>query len=390
MMLIILICLFILIYLATKPPPEQPPVPKAASGAPAPKRPPVPQAPKRPPAPPAPPATPTELLRLQTLVNTFRDDSNQWELLLAVGDIYRKGAFPRYLPNEELAMRCFKLAAMCPDGQVAGMGQSKYIETYDDPINIIDQAGKKLPVEYGLQICQIAETAIKHTPWSMFQKPREIKKPAPTQEPTQAHTPALIAFKSDAQNVHDHAITKATLHNLENLKDNTKLEDSTQAIKTQINKLDLDEKTKSDAIRVIDNLSSTKHSNFDTSEKDTLALVWKKIQTQESPQLRDNLIETLTKQLASSIEYGHVVCSSGKITRIMGTLDGTLNENAVRPMWAIRDELGNLAAKLRNEYNSEERMRQEFQTQVKKEYIDKLGMSAKIIEPLIDEYILGF
>ena len=377
MMLIILICLFILIYLATKPPPafNGPPAPKAFNGPPAPKA-----------TPPTPPTQPTELLRLQTLVNTFRDDSNQWELLLAVGDIYRKGAFPRYLPNEELAMRCFKLAAMCPDGQVAGMGQSKYIETYDDPINIIDQAGKKLPVEYGLQICQIAETAIKHTPWSMFQKPREIKKPTPTQATTQVP----IDYKSDAQNVHDHAITKATLHNLENLKDNTKLEDSTQAIKTQINKLDLDEKTKSDAIRVIDNLSSTKHSNFDTSEKDTLALVWKKIQTQESPQLRDNLIETLTKQLASSIEYGHVVCSSGKITRIMGTLDGTLNENAVRPMWAIRDELGNLAAKLRNEYNSEERMRQEFQTQVKKEYIDKLGMSAKIIEPLIDEYILGF
>jgi hypothetical protein len=383
MILIILICIFILIYLATRPvspkgtqgPPKAPPkAPKAPQEAPV--------------APVAPVAHPTEVLRLENILKVYSEDPTKWDLLITIGDIYRKGAFPRFLPNEELAMRCFKLAAMCPDGQVAGMGQSKYIETYDDPINIVDQAGKKLPTEYGIQICQVAETAIKSIPWSMFQKPREIKKPEAAQLPQLPQL--LIDYKNDSQNVHDHAITKTTLSNLENLKETTKLENPTQLIKSQIDKLELDEKTKTNAIRVIDNLSSNKHSTFNTSEQDTLKMVWNKIQKQESPQLRNNLTETLVKQLASSVEYGHVVCSSGKITRIMSTLDGTLNENVARPMWAIRNELGHLATKIRNEYNNEERMRQEFQNQVKKEYVDKLGMSSKIIEPLINEYLLGF
>lgn len=389
--LVILVSLVILLFAAILAPSKVAPVPAPVSQAP----PPAPQVPQAPPpqalAPKVPqsqaPIIEPELQRLQTLVTTLIQNPTQWDILIAVGDIYRKGAFPRYLPNEELAMRCFKLAAMCPDGQVAGLGQSKYIEAYDDPINILDKAGKKLPVEYGLQTCQLAEIAIKSTPWQMFEKPKEIKKTQPSLPPQILQLPH---YKNDSQNVHDHSITKATLKNLEKLESHNIDNIDKKKIKEEINKLDLNETIKKDAIRVIDNLSLTKHSSFNKSEQDTLKMVWKKIQTQESPQLRANLTETLVQQLANSIENGHIVCSSGKITRIMGTLDGTLNETTARPMWAIRDELGYLASKIRNDYNSEERMRQEFEKQVRKEYIDKLGMSENIMQPLIDEYILGF
>jgi hypothetical protein len=81
----------------------------------------------------------------------------------------------------------------------------------------------------------------------------------------------------------------------------------------------------------------------------------------------------------------------------MGTLDGVSNE-VTRPMWAVREELGSKAAKIREEMTEKygdtpeagRRMQEEFAKQVKEEYIQKLGMSQKIIDPLISEYSLGF
>ena len=346
--------------------------------------------------------SPPEIERLKHLVNTYEQDTNKWDIIITIGDIYRKGAFPRFLPNEELAMRCFKIAAMCPDGKIAGMGQSKYIEAYDDPINILDKAGKKLPIEYGYKICELAENTIKTMPWQMFEKPKMQKRKEP--EPINLDTLELpiIArvpfYKSDAQNVHDHGITKATLKNIEDLEKLKDLQINMDDIKKEIENTKLEEKTKQDALRVLDNLSSHTHSSFNTSEQDTLKMVWNKIKQENSEELRSNLTETLTQQLASGIENGHVVCSSGKITRIIGTLDGTINENTSRPMWAIRDEIATLAAKTRDEMiknygdslATDEKTIKEFTKRVKEEYVDKLGMSGKIIEPLIDEYMLGF
>jgi len=51
-----------------------------------------------------------------------------------------------------------------------------------------------------------------------------------------------------------------------------------------------------------------------------------------------------------------------------------------RPMWVIRDEISNLASKLRNN-------KKEFEHSVKKTYIDELKMDPSIIQPIIDEYI---
>jgi len=158
---------------------------------------------------------------------------------------------------------------------------------------------------------------------------------------------------------------------------------------------ELNSKTKEEALHVIDDLKDFDHSAFNISEKSSLKLVWEKINN--SSDMKENLVETLAKQLSSTIENGHVVCSSGKITRIMSTLDGFSNEVA-RPMWALREEIGNKAAKIREDMTQQygdmpeagRRMREEFAQSVKDEYVKKLGMQEKIIDPLISEYELGF
>ena len=121
------------------------------------------------------------------------------------------------------------------------------------------------------------------------------------------------------------------------------------------------------------------------TETEALQLVWNKINNQTDTNKKSNMIEILAKQLDSGIENGHVVCSSGKISRIIGTLDGIDDEMvASRPIWAIRDEIATLASKIRDgRYVNPQN---EFQQQAYKLYINDLNLDINIINPIIEEY----
>jgi len=131
---------------------------------------------------------------------------------------------------------------------------------------------------------------------------------------------------------------------------------------------------------------------YDTTEVNALRGVWNTIKTSEH---RENLVETLAKQLASGVENGGTVCSSGKIARIVSTLDGTSNIITSRPMWVVREEIASLAAKIREEYASREDEDEDvavrhFEQRVKDEYVEKLGMNPALIEQIVQEYAAGF
>jgi hypothetical protein len=77
-----------------------------------------------------------------------------------------------------------------------------------------------------------------------------------------------------------------------------------------------------------------------------------------------------------------------------------------KPMWAIREEIGTLASKIRERILArggnirdryergdqmvENEMKSRFKVEVYRTYVDLLGMSKDIIDPLIDEYIAYF
>jgi hypothetical protein len=360
---------------------------------------------------------PPEIQRLNEQLAEFESDTTKWDILIAIGDIYRKGAYPRFLPNEDLAIRIYKMGAMCPNGQIAGIAQSKYVETMNDPIKSYDRAGVALPETVGIKICTLAETVIQTTPWHLFEKPRMHKAepvaiPAPIgfnddfEELIQRITGnnnTIPEYRIDSQNVHDHGVTKITNYNIDNLKKNVDIrtlnnkENEIEHVRNAIlSHNELDAKTKEEALHVIDKLNDFKHSSFDVTERDALVMVWDNINKADS-ELKSNLTETLAKQLSSSIENGSIVCSSGKITRIMSTLDGVSNEST-KPMWAIKEELANTASKIRDDMTKQygdtpeagKYMREQFSKDVKDLYIGKLGMNEKIINPLISEYEMGF
>jgi len=129
-----------------------------------------------------------------------------------------------------------------------------------------------------------------------------------------------------------------------------------------------------------------KHGTFDITESDALSLIWNKINKEKDTIKKSNMIEILAKQLDSGVENGHVVCSSGKISRIIGTLDG-IDDTIVqsRPIWAIREEISNLAGNIMN--SNIRNPQQEFKHKVEKTYIEELHLDPNIINPIIEEYI---
>ena len=373
---------------------------------------------------------PPEFIKLNDLLLEFTRD-HLWDNVIAIGDVYKNGAYPRFKSNKYMALDCYKVAAMSPDCEVAGIAQVKYIETLSENIQEIDNVGEDLPVYFGIETCNIAKEIINNTPYNSFLRPKSkrnnlfndtITHPQPQQYAayTREHNrrnQAVHVYKNDLQNVHDHSVTNIIKKNVDNLKksaDNITSQqddnvhdvgDNVQeaqdvggnvqdvggnvqdvVLKSIIEHPEISESVKGSAMIVLNNLNSKdKHGTFDVTETEALQLVWNKINNQTDTNKKSNMIEILAKQLDSGIENGHVVCSSGKISRIIGTLDGIDDEMvASRPIWAIRDEIATLASKIRDgRYVNPQN---EFQQQAYKLYINDLNLDINIINPIIEEY----
>lgn len=380
---------------------------------------------------------PPEIHSLENLLASICTSPSgcRWDSLIAIGDFYQRGSFPRFLPNPDVAMQCYRMAALSPDAHSAGIAQTKYIEARTTQIAPEDRSGVPLPEHFGEQACAQAYAAFVNTPLSAFEKPvaprrqeeeDQSRRPPPPPHPEQNRPrfhdlygddnydleeilaniyfpppprAGVPAYKHDPQNVHDHAISSATDHNLQLLREEEertkqRAGDNGNLIKNVergvLASEDLTPEQRADALHVLHTLGDNVHSKYGVSERDALASVWNKIQASDN---KDNLTETLAKQLASGVEAGSAVCSSGKIARIVSSLDGVSNEATARPMWVVREELGSLAAKVRDDAggnDDEDRLKHEFGQRAREEYITRLGMSPGVVEPLIEEYSYGF
>jgi hypothetical protein len=201
---------------------------------------------------------------------------------------------------------------------------------------------------------------------------------------------------NDLQNVHDHSVTHATRHILENIEKNDKNDrNSRPEIESALLDSALNDDDKIKALAVLDSLTTkTHHTSFKMTETDALNAVWSKIQGMDES-MKSNVTETLLHQLASGVENGHVVCSTGKIARFVSALDGLGNDKVkLRPMWAVRDELGTMASKKRGldgEYSEDrlQELRREFVDEATALYCTDLGLKPSIMEPLISMYADG-
>ncbi len=198
----------------------------------------------------------------------------------------------------------------------------------------------------------------------------------------------------DPQNVHDSQVLGTIRHSLNNLRKVTTFttipNQSYNEIKNYIARLKNSDK-KRDALvsleKVVNN--TTPLSSLDATELDALNLVWNRIKSFDL-ETADNLKETLFEELASMQEHGTTVCSTGRFTRIVDTLNGVDEAVSIKPTYAINEEMLGRAAKIRSDMlinvDEIERGLLERGTSTKQNEFDD-NLKNTIINTLHDEYV---
>lgn len=371
--------------------------------------------------------------------------SQRWSSALSLARIYSRGSYPEFRPNVGLALLILGQIARCDDPDAAGEAQALYVDVRLHPVSSADVAGEALPKEFGEAVVLAAKKINHGTTHSQRPRCKAVKKipqktaPAPDQpqppprdiervepvhqltraEPRIVRRPSRVRARTrpvlqiqvpedddvvvppealdprvDPQNVHEHSVAAATKVELLAL---LKKHGSIQLLPV----LEL----AGNAKKVFESLSSQKHSAFGVSEQEALALVHAEITSHIH---KYNLEETLLQRLNDCIEGGKLVCSTGKITRIVSTLQGLEGSSRMRPIYAVKEELASMAAHVRErilsdvspqekrsyaEGNSEDlsaSMRTEFERQAMKQYVGELLMSQEVIAPLVSLYSQGF
>jgi hypothetical protein len=404
-----------------------------------------------------------EIETLRSLVSEFkfnlnnpRRNTDPYMQLITAGDVYARGGYPRFVPNEEMALQLFRIASMYAEGHTAGMAQMRFIETREYPLITQDRVGRALDPSFGESLCMLATQYNKmnrHVISAPQNKPkipqhwlseqfntnnvnnnnqvemtggrRRLATPAAVQQVN--NRVAAVPVTAGAQNVHDHAVVQIMKKNVHALHTSSTIWNNThnvrsgdeveaQVIDQVLTDPELSPMEKEHALAVIARLGADINDSMGLSEMDALTAVWNHITngSVKDKQLQKTLKNTLGKQLASGVENGHVVCSTGRFGRIYATLDGIettalTNRAQIRPMAAVKVEIGTLASHIRDTvmkeaspmevevYNNSqgstilaERMKREFNRQVDIIYVKELGLNKILLQPIMQPYIDAF
>jgi hypothetical protein len=344
-----------------------------------------------------------EIQDLQTYLDDFRAHEDRWGNLLAMGDIYKAGVYPRYRRNTALALECYRAATLSPDPRIAGLAQAKYMDARMHALLDDANAGDNLPEGLGILACQVAHTRLRRRPVVLSSRPLS--------QVVVRGLPRPVVPRGDAQNVHDHSVVKVIHQNLKTLETSKTDPECVERVRDCVLNLpDLSPDDKAKALMTLDDLNDKHvHSSFGVTETEALGRAWARIQENKDQTTRKNLEEMLGRQLASAVENGHVVCSTGKISRIVDTFQGITDDlTTTRPMSAVTEELASLASRVREDclktcgasdriaYESgqnatlESDMKNTFKERAIQTYVDGLGMSSEVLSPLIESFMDAF
>lgn len=227
-------------------------------------------------------------------------------------------------------------------------------------------------------------------------------------------------IRNDRQNVHDHVVSKTVKKSAKKLRENTKLiKDIPTTLREVRNLINLsdEENKKENATKTLDTIEQ-KNQNFSSinmSELEALQLVWNRIHSPVNNNNINNLKNNLVNELNDCNEDREQVCSTGRFSRIIDTLNKTDNEGLVEiiPKNALNQELMNKAAQIRNSMIEKEeqniqdainciepndkqnnltkefddKFKKELLNNYKKDYVDSGVISEEILKTEVDKWI---
>ncbi len=352
-----------------------------------------------------------EIKKINSLVDKYLITQNPF-LLIKIGDFWRKGVYPRIKADNAAAIKYYELAASSNNKIAAEIATTKYIEAIRENIPKIDNIGQQLNDIY-FEAVEAATRAATPRYQQFDIEPNHIAEQIIEEAPIER--PRMV-FLNDGQNVHDHYLNKITKTNIDKLKEKygealeAHLEDPTRIIEILKDNLYRDSGFNTYQKAAINNVIisfSDQNKQFECSELDALFLVYRYIIDQSN---KNDLFHNLFLQLMDCYYNGFVVCTTGKISRVIsvvGDLEGF--ENA-RNIYYIKDELERLASRVRkdvlktltpeqvNDYNTggnesdriTEEIKNKYRNVVQEEYCAKLGIDYNIILPHVEANMLGF
>lgn len=206
-----------------------------------------------------------------------------------------------------------------------------------------------------------------------------------------------MIIHNDSQNVHNHSvqnISKTIIDSLDNNRhsfdDNSlsflsELKKHTQSVsKAEIAKI----------MMVLNSMSDTIHSKYNKSEKDVFNLTFERIMNKKDAEEKTNLFIMFAQNIASAVEYDVVVCSTGKITRMLSTFDVIDTELPdLKPDWIIREEIGRTAARIRTEAAvaaDADKMKSKLIDECHETYVKTNIMSETALNIILTDYLEAF
>jgi len=224
----------------------------------------------------------------------------------------------------------------------------------------------------------------------------------------------VVIVHNDSQNVHNHSVQNISMNIIDKMDSNSlSFEENSHTFLEQLKGFSgsLSKNEINDVGIVVNTLTDNNHSKYDKSEKDIFNMTLERISNKKDVEEKNNLSLMLAQNLASAMEHDVVVCSTGKITRMLSTFDVIDSELPdLKPDWMIREEIATKAGKIREdvlsecsliestEYNENssdsplaEKMRTKLKDECTKDYINNTKiMSQLALDILLVDYLVAF
>lgn len=330
------------------------------------------------------------------------------ESILHVGKIYMHGLHPHYLPDKMMAGRIFSTflnfsSTIHPWCKL--YLQEIYSVNYEDLDAIRQNDIVYMPLPFNIEdrLKHSVSRMVNFFPYKTQFNNTWLKNFDEDEEEDLFDTTLLKrlpiqVIRNDTQNVHDHGMQNIGAQIIGVLEEkNTNAAKKSDNYYQNVSELlkHWDQSKHPNVKRVCDSLSELNHSKYDKSEKDVFNLVWTKVK--DNPDTTVMLLDNLN----SSVEHDSVVCSTGKIMRMLSTLDAVDDETPdLKPDWVIKEEITQTVSKIlkdlkpneKKEYESEdnnERIREVIKTRIRnkceKDY--KGVLESNILDIYLNDYL---
>ena len=297
-----------------------------------------------------------EIINIDNVINHYLHalESGMEEAILEIGKIYLHGIHPSYLPDKMIAGRIFStfinISETIKPWCKLYLQEIHSIHYSDlDSIKQKDVIYKPLPSNI-VNLIQFSLNQRKiHIPYKVKFETNWLKQDEEDDVRQMFVKLPRQVVVNDTQNVHDHSLQNIGNEILNTLQSNDDFETNLK----DLNK-SYDKKNYPNIERVTNSLSSLNHSRFDRSEQDVFNSVWTKVKDNNETK------QIFLDNLNSAVEYDTVVCSTGKIMRMLSTFDGV--DDSVPDLkadWVIKDEISQTIANVINKLSESEKKQYE-------------------------------